>query len=214
MEMMIRTLSSEGSIICATVTASSGIEFALLGLVARSLNAPISTMAGGDSTRSFASTPTAMGVRLTSRLPEASMLICAIEKQPVSIVSPDIPRLVGLLEAKKGAGTCDTCCMPVAPHTVVSPIGIVTSAHVCAAMNYFPCTEYHAHDVAWLDDFVEGEPVIQSGFIHLSGAPGHGMTLNEDVASAHLKKGYSFFGDSPPNRGSVRHPEPAKVCSR
>lgn len=137
-----------------------------------------------------------MGVRFTSRLPEASMLICAIEKQPVSIVSPDIPRLVGLLEAKKGAGTC------------------VTSAHVCAAMNYFPCTEYHAHDVAWLDDFVEGEPVIQSRLIHLSGAPGHGMTLNEDVASAHLKKGYSFFGDSPHDRDSVSHPRPAKIYSR
>ena len=33
------------------------------------------------------------------------------------------------------------------------------------------------------------------GFIHLDDSPGHGVTLNEDVARAHLKPGFSFFGD-------------------
>ena len=31
----------------------------------------------------------------------------------------------------------------------------------------------------------------------LGEAPGHGMTLNEDVARAHLKPGTTFFGDTP-----------------
>lgn len=35
------------------------------------------------------------------------------------------------------------------------------------------------------------------GFIHLDDRPGHGLTLDEDVARAHLKPGSSFFGDTP-----------------
>ncbi len=38
-----------------------------------------------------------------------------------------------------------------------------------------------AHDVAWWGDLVAG----------------HGLELNEEVARAHLKPGYSFFGDGP-----------------
>ncbi|MDQ4045472.1 MAG: mandelate racemase/muconate lactonizing enzyme family protein, partial [Chloroflexota bacterium] len=47
MEMTIRSLSGEGSIGSATVTAISGIELALWDLLARCLNTPISTLFGG-----------------------------------------------------------------------------------------------------------------------------------------------------------------------
>ena len=43
---------------------------------------------------------------------------------------------------------------------------------------------------------VGGSP-IRDGFIALNNRPGHGLTLNEDVAKAHLKKGSSYFGDNP-----------------
>jgi L-alanine-DL-glutamate epimerase-like enolase superfamily enzyme len=62
-------------------------------------------------------------------------------------------------------------------------------------MNNFLVLEYHAHDVAWWGDLVRGQPVIENGFIHLDDRPGHGLTLDEDVARAHLKPGSSFFGD-------------------
>lgn len=120
-----------------------------------------------------------------------------IEKQAVEIVSPDIPKMGGLLEAKKVADHADTYYMPVAPHNVASPIGTVAAAHVCAAMTNFLVMEYHAHDVPWWDDLVDGEPVIEHGFIHLNDRPGHGLTLNEDVARAHLAPGASFFGKTP-----------------
>jgi L-alanine-DL-glutamate epimerase-like enolase superfamily enzyme len=64
-------------------------------------------------------------------------------------------------------------------------------------MNNFLVMEYHAHDVAWWDDLVVGEPTIVGGYIHLNDRPGHGLTLNEDVARAHLKPGSSYFGDEP-----------------
>ncbi|HEY8446845.1 MAG TPA: mandelate racemase/muconate lactonizing enzyme family protein [Thermomicrobiales bacterium] len=120
-----------------------------------------------------------------------------IEKQAAEIIAPDIPKMGGLLEAKKVADHADTYYIPVAPHNVASPVGTVAAAHVCAAMNNFLVIEFHAHDVSWWGDLVDGEPPIVDGFIHLTEAPGHGLTLNEDVARAHLKPGYSFFGDRP-----------------
>jgi len=120
-----------------------------------------------------------------------------IEQQAAEIIAPDIPKMGGLLEAKKVADHADTYYIPVAPHNVASPVGTVAAAHVCAAMSNFLVMEFHAHDVPWWADLVEGEPVIKDGFIHLADRPGHGMTLNEEVARAHLKPGHDLFGDRP-----------------
>ncbi|MFC0406682.1 mandelate racemase/muconate lactonizing enzyme family protein [Roseomonas elaeocarpi] len=120
-----------------------------------------------------------------------------IEKQAARIIAPDIPKMGGLAEAKKVADHADLYYTPIAPHNVASPVGTVAGAHVCAAMNNFLVMEYHAHDVPWWGDLVVGEPTITGGFIHLNNRPGHGLTLDEDVARAHLKPGSSFFGDQP-----------------
>ncbi|MGD9711868.1 MAG: mandelate racemase/muconate lactonizing enzyme family protein [Thermomicrobiales bacterium] len=120
-----------------------------------------------------------------------------IEKQAARIIAPDIPKMGGLAEAKKVADHADLYYIPVAPHNVASPIGTVASAHVCAAMNNFLVIEFHAKDVEWWDDLVDGGAVIQEGFIRLTDAPGHGLTLNEDVARKNLKEGSSYFGKYP-----------------
>lgn len=118
-----------------------------------------------------------------------------IEKQAARIIAPDIPKMGGLMEAKKVADHADLYYIPVAPHNVASPVGTVAGAQVCAAMNNFLVIEFHADDVDWWDKLVEGESAIQDGFIALDDKPGHGLTLNEDVARAHLAPGSSFFGD-------------------
>ena len=120
-----------------------------------------------------------------------------IEKQAARIIAPDIPKMGGLMEAKKVADHADLYYIPIAPHNVASPIGTVAAAHVCAAMNNFLVMEFHAHDVPWWNDLADGGGAITDGFIRLTDAPGHGLTLNEDVARAHLKPGSSFFGDAP-----------------
>ncbi|HEY9346157.1 MAG TPA: enolase C-terminal domain-like protein, partial [Inquilinus sp.] len=120
-----------------------------------------------------------------------------IEKQAARIIAPDIPKMGGLAEAKKVADHADLYYIPIAPHNVASPIGTVAGAHVCAAMNNFLVMEFHAHDVEWWSDMVDGGPPIVDGYIHLNDRPGHGLTLNEDVARAHLQKGSSYFGDEP-----------------
>ena len=120
-----------------------------------------------------------------------------IEKQAARIIAPDIPKMGGLMEAKKVADHADMYYIPIAPHNVASPIGTVAAAHVCAAMSNFLVMEYHAHDVSWWDDLVTGGKVIKDGFIRLNDKPGHGLELNEDVARAHVKAGASYFGDTP-----------------
>jgi L-alanine-DL-glutamate epimerase-like enolase superfamily enzyme len=120
-----------------------------------------------------------------------------IEKQAARIISPDIPRMGGLMEAKIVAGWADAYYIPIAPHNVSSPIGTVAAAQLCATLNNFLVLEFHAHDVAWWSDLVGEEPPIERGFIRLDERPGHGLTLNEDVARAHLKPGSSFFGEFP-----------------
>jgi L-alanine-DL-glutamate epimerase-like enolase superfamily enzyme len=120
-----------------------------------------------------------------------------IEKQAADIVAPDIPKMGGLMEARKVADMADTYYINIAPHNVSSPIGTVAAAHVCASIPNFLVIEFHAHDVPWWADLVDGEPPIRDGYILLGEGPGHGMTLNEDVAREHLKPGTSFFGDTP-----------------
>ena len=86
---------------------------------------------------------------------------------------------------------------PTPTHNVASPIGTVAGGHVCAAMKNFLVMEFHAHDVPWWGDLVRGGGRIENGFIHLTDAPGHGLTLDENIARAHLAPGASFFGDMP-----------------
>lgn len=119
-----------------------------------------------------------------------------IETQAARIIAPDIPKMGGLLEAKKVADHADTYYIPIAPHNVASPVGTVAAAHVCAAMSNFLVMEFHASDVPWWATMVDGDPPIRDGFITLTDAPGHGLTLNEDVARANAKPGTTFFGDA------------------
>jgi L-alanine-DL-glutamate epimerase-like enolase superfamily enzyme len=119
-----------------------------------------------------------------------------IEKQAARIIAPDIPKMGGLLEFKKVADHANLYYIPMAPHNVASPIGTVASAQVCAAISNFLVLEYHAHDIEWWGNLVEGATIID-GYITVNDRPGHGLTLNEDVARTHLKKGFSYFGDGP-----------------
>lgn len=116
-----------------------------------------------------------------------------ITAQAADILQPDIPKMGGLLEAKKVADLADLYYMPVAAHNVCSPVGTLAACHACAGMRNFTVLEFHGQDVPWWGDLVEGGPLIVDGAIALPSAPGLGVTLNEDVARAHLAEGSRFF---------------------
>jgi L-alanine-DL-glutamate epimerase-like enolase superfamily enzyme len=118
-----------------------------------------------------------------------------IAQHALSIVTPDIQKVGGLFIAQSIAQFADAHTMPVAPHNISSPVGTLASAHFCAAIPNFLCLEFHASDVPFWNDLVEGlpKPIIQNGFITLTEKPGLGITLNEEVARRYSRHGEPFF---------------------
>jgi L-alanine-DL-glutamate epimerase-like enolase superfamily enzyme len=118
-----------------------------------------------------------------------------IAQHALSVVTPDLQKVGGLSIAQTIAQFADVHTMPIAPHNISSPVGTLASAHFCAAIPNFLALEFHASDVPFWNDLVEGspKPVIENGFIHLSDKPGLGVKLNEDVARKYARKGEPFF---------------------
>jgi len=122
------------------------------------------------------------------------------EKQAVDIVMPDFQKCGGLLEARKIADMAHTYYIPVAPHAVTSPIGMMATAHVCAAIPNFLAQEWHWIDSRelWRNWVKEGE-IIQKGFITPPERPGIGVEMNEEGARKAQVPGTPWF--EPVRRG-------------
>lgn len=118
-----------------------------------------------------------------------------LRSHSVGIVTPDLQKVGGLAVAQQIAQFADTETISVAPHNISSPIGTLASAHFCAAIPNFLVLEFHASDVPFWNDLVEGipKPIIRSGTIPLPEKPGLGVTLNEEVARRYARPGEPFF---------------------
>ncbi|MDP6503020.1 MAG: mandelate racemase/muconate lactonizing enzyme family protein [Planctomycetota bacterium] len=122
-----------------------------------------------------------------------------IQQQACDMLHVDVSATGGMLEAKKIADLADLYYMPFAAHNITSPLGMVASAHVCAAVRNLHSMElpYHADQVPWRWDLVQtDQPLIQNGMFILPDRPGLGVELVEGVAREHVKPGYDFFEDS------------------
>jgi L-alanine-DL-glutamate epimerase-like enolase superfamily enzyme len=102
--------------------------------------------------------------------------------------------------AQQIANFADTQTIPIAPHNISSPVGTLAAAHFCAAIPNFLVLEFHASDVPFWNDLIEGVPksgvpgsIIQNGMIHVPEEPGLGVKLNEEVARKYARKGEPFF---------------------
>lgn len=111
------------------------------------------------------------------------------------IATPDLQKVGGLGVACQIADFADSQTIPLAPHNISSPVGTLASAHFCAAIPNFLVLEFHASDVPFWNDLVEGisKPIIQNGTIRVPDRPGLGVKLNEDVARRYARKGEGFF---------------------
>ena len=118
-----------------------------------------------------------------------------LRSHSVGIATPDLQKVGGLAVAQQIALFADTQTIPVAPHNISSPVGTLASAHFCAAIPNFLVLEFHASDVPFWNDLVEGiaKPIIQNGAIPLPDKPGLGVTLNEEVARRYARPGEPFF---------------------
>jgi len=118
-----------------------------------------------------------------------------LQTHAVGVATPDVQKVGGLAVASQIAQFADTQTIPVAPHNISSPVGTLASAHFCASIPNFLVLEFHASDVPFWDDLVEGvpKPIIQNGAIRLPEKPGLGVKLNEEVARKYARKGEPFF---------------------
>lgn len=118
-----------------------------------------------------------------------------IAQHALSVVTPDLQKVGGLAVAQSIAQFADVHTMPVAPHNISSPVGTMASAHFCASIPNFLALEFHASDVPFWNDLVEGasKPMIENGFISIPEKPGLGITLNEEVARRYAREGEPFF---------------------
>jgi galactonate dehydratase len=124
-----------------------------------------------------------------------------LEKQAVSVIEPDFQKCGGLLEARKIADMAHTYYVPVAPHAVTSPIGMMATAHVCTVIPNFLAQEWHWIDSPdlWRNWVKEGE-IIQKGFITPTDRPGFGVEMNEETARKAQVPGTSWFEPMAPVR--------------
>jgi L-alanine-DL-glutamate epimerase-like enolase superfamily enzyme len=118
-----------------------------------------------------------------------------VAQHAVSIVTPDLQKVGGLSVAQSVAQFADIHGMPVAPHNISSPVGTLGAVHFCAAIPNFLALEFHASEVPFWNDLIEGLPLplIRGGLIEVPDKPGLGVTLNEEVARRYARKGEPFF---------------------
>ncbi len=118
-----------------------------------------------------------------------------LEHQALSIIYPDLQKAGGLGEARRIAEFAESYYIAVAPHNISSPLGTIASVHFCASIANFLALEFHASDVPFWDDLLDGipKPIIQNGFIPVPEKPGLGVTLNEEVARRYARTGEPFL---------------------
>ena len=113
----------------------------------------------------------------------------------VDFIAPDIQKSGGLLETKRIAEMAEFYGVSLAPHCIASPLGLLTSAHLCATAPNFVALEFHGQDVPFWNDLLSGPPLIQHGQVALPEAPGLGRELNEAVAKEYARPGDLWFGE-------------------
>jgi len=140
--------------------------------------------------RHSTSTPIACGENLYMRWGYRELL----EKQAVDIIQPDFQKVGGLAEAQKVANLAQTYYVPVAPHCVVSPIGVMASAHACMTYPNFLACEWHwiNHLDTWKTFVKEGE-IIVNGYVTPTDKPGLGVEMDEEAAKKVQIPGTPWF---------------------
>ncbi len=149
--------------------------------------------------RASTSTPIACGENIYMRWGFRELL----EKRAVDIIEPDFQKTGGLLEARKIADMAHTYYVPVAPHAVTSPIGMMATAHVCAAIPNFLAQEWHWIDSPdlWRNWVKEGD-IIQNGFSPIPDRAGIGVEMNDEAARKAQVPGTPWFEpNQAPRRG-------------
>jgi L-alanine-DL-glutamate epimerase-like enolase superfamily enzyme len=115
-------------------------------------------------------------------------------RKATDVIMPDLAKAGGIAEAKRIADIADAHYIPIAPHNVSSPLGMMAACHVMASVPNFLLLEFHGRMISWWNDLCDGDhPFIEQGFMRVSERPGIGVELNEKAAKALLWNGDTYF---------------------
>jgi L-alanine-DL-glutamate epimerase-like enolase superfamily enzyme len=115
-------------------------------------------------------------------------------RKAVDVIMPDLAKVGGMAEGKRIADIADAHYIPIAPHNVSSPLGMMAACHAMSAVSNFLFLEFHARDIPWWSDLCDGEkPFVENGVMRVSERPGIGVELNDEVAKSLLWNGDSYF---------------------
>ena len=106
---------------------------------------------------------------------------------------PDLAKSGGIMEAKRIAEIADAHYIPIAPHNVSSPLGMMAACHVMATVPNFFVLEFHGRDIPWWADLCGGEEFIKGDWMAVSDKPGIGVELDATVAKTLLADGDTYF---------------------
>ena len=151
---------------------------------------PAENIAAMSQVRASSSTPICTGENQYTRYEFLALL----QQQATDIIMPDLAKAGGLLEGKRIAELAETFYVPVAPHNVSSPLGMMAACHCLAAIPNFLLLEFHGREIAWWEELCDGDkPFIREGYMQVSNRLGIGVELNDDAARSLLWNGDSYF---------------------
>ncbi len=113
------------------------------------------------------------------------------------IVQPDIPKVGGLLQAKKVADLAELFEIPVCGHIASTPLGAIASAHAAASIRDFRAQEFSPGRISpedWENFVIYEGGVIRGGNYRILDKPGLGVEINEDFTRKHLMPGETWWG--------------------
>ena len=117
-----------------------------------------------------------------------------LQKGAVDVIMPDLAKAGGIMEGKRIADMADAHYVPIAPHNVSSPLGMMAACHTMASVPNFLVLEFHGREIPWWNDLCEGDkPFIENGWMAVSNKPGIGVELNDEVAKSLLWGGDEYF---------------------
>ena len=151
---------------------------------------PAENMDAMAQVRASTSTVICTGENLYTRFQFLELL----QRQATDIIMPDLAKAGGMMEGKRIADIADAYYVPIAPHNVSSPLGMMAACHTMASVPNFLLLEFHAREIPWWTDLCDGEkPFIEDGCMAVSESPGVGVELNDEVARSLLWKGDTYF---------------------
>ncbi len=117
-----------------------------------------------------------------------------LQRQAVDVIMPDLSKAGGIMEGKRIAEIADAFYIPIAPHNVSSPLGMMAACHVCASVPNFFVLEFHGREIPWWSDPVRGTSLsYATAQCGCRSGPGSALKLNDEVAKSLLWRGDRYF---------------------